>query len=594
MNIFSCYVSRNEPTENSLSTSNTNHSIRNFTYNENFIQISLPKEYADVKEIKSAGEKHILYVKGNIYSIQNSQEVLNFSEETLLNKIIAEGTGVIRSLEGAFSLIYLDLEHGHCFFARDTFGLKPLYYSSGTDYFYCTSTMRVNCDTQKIDKDHLATLLQLRFLPAPLTLVADYKKVVPAEILKIDLNGVKLNINSLNTPSKTILEKNVVNKSLLDQYGELIAQAIEKQLPKNSTEKIGLFLSGGVDSALLAALLSKSASPLKAFTVGFEERFDENEVEDATEIAKRFGIEQFVTIVKFEDFLKTIEDCNKILEEPLGTTSVIPMYHLAALASQHVSIAFSGQGPDEMGGGYTKYQGELLAGMVPRAGISLFAKLLPPQVIKNEKLRRAFYALSETNDKLRYQKITTLFEPEEIRKLLGIKERCAETVIASRFKETVLKSSVSSVEKMMALDLRMSLADDLMAYTDSICGHFKIDCRAPYMDPKIVAFMEQIDRSEKIRFQKGKILHREFAATLIPSKVTTRKKKGFLSPTRIWFTEYNEYLEDLLLSSDFFTEIFNPLEVRHLFHQHKKGYNYEKQLFLLLSIFFWMKHRARN
>jgi len=551
-------------------------------------------------QIGSAWERYMLLLEGTVYNLADKSDHSHngceredaLTPRHILDILIEKGAQAIHFLEGSFSLIFVDFKENQCFLARDKFGLNPLFWSfqgkilrAGTtpDFF----------DHAQLNLENLATLLKLRFLPAPLALVASFSKIEPGEIIQIDLTtGLTRALTAAKLPKKTAPSS---DDSVFATYGELLSRAIMRQLPKNPEKKLGLFLSGGLDSSLLAAMLKKHAKvPFKAFTVGFDDRFDENEITEAKEIAEFFGIEHHVERMKFQDFLSTIEETAKILSEPSGTTSVIPMYHLAKLAATQAEVLFSGQGPDETGGGYTKYQGEYISSLVPRILISLGKALLPMSKIKNETVKRALYSLSERDDISRIVKIETLFDDEEIEKLLGRKEGKAVQVFKDRFKKMNVKSSATSVEKMMAIDTRLSLPDDLMAYTNNVCSHFGLDCRAPFMDADLVAFVEELKRKDKIAFRKGKIAHRKFAESLLPADVINRKKKGFLSPTKTWFSENNEQLRELLLTESFFTEVFNEKEVAKFIHLHQQGYNMEKQLFLLLSIYFWMKHRRSN
>lgn len=574
---------------------------KKITYRENVIVLKFPENEARIRFLESKCGKYVLLIDGTIYSITKPDEGPPASPDavsmnSILLNFITKGSGALKNMTGAFSLIFLNLDQGKCIFARDLFGLKTGFYSHQNSSFSFASTPLNLEGDLKIDKNQIATLLKLRFLPAPLSLFKNTFKMIPGQLITLDLN------RSISEPASSFFnyegrEQNSFfgsSSSNSEIYGELLVQAIERQLPKNKNDKIGVFLSGGLDSSVLAALLVKhSKVALNAFTVGFEDVYDENEIHEASEVAKLVGIKHSVTKIKFDDFLRTIELASKVLVEPLGTTSVIPMYHLAELAGSQMNVVFSGQGPDETGAGYKKYQGEWLSSYIPRDVIRVANRILPISKIKNESIRRSVYALSEKSDIKRFIKISTLFTDYEIEKLLNVTERESERVVSGRYVNISIKPSATSVEKMMAIDARMSLPDDLMAYTNTICRHFNLDCRAPFMDPDLVAFVESLERKEKISFRQGKITHRKFAETLLPDYIINRKKKGFLSPTNAWFRENSELLEEILLSCKNFISIFNEIELRRIIDLHKKGFNMEKQLFLLLSIYYYLKHNKQ-
>src|SRR5690606_12497778 len=146
----------------------------------------------------------------------------------------------------------------------------------------------------------------------------------------------------------------------------------------------------------------------------------------------------------------------------------------------------------------------------------------------------------------------------------------------------------TAVERMMAIDIRMNLADDLLLYTDKITMNFSLECRVPMLDTELVRFMEGLSAKEKLAFRKTKIIHKEYAKKVLPERIINRKKYAFQSPTKIWFKNYNDQIREMLLKPGIFTEIFNVDGLHKVLDDHLKGYNREKQIFLLLSIYYWL------
>ena len=301
------------------------------------------------------------------------------------------------------------------------------------------------------------------------------------------------------------------------------------------------------------------------------------------------GLDHFIKEINFENFLSILKETTRIIEEPIATTSVIPMYYLSELASEHVKVVLTGQGADEPLGGYQRYQGELISSRIPRGTLRLANKILPHLGLRNERLLRSFNALGEKDDVQRFLKVYSIFQQSEIMALLNVREEKAFDLV-SYFYNLHKGSKKLSVERMMAIDVRMNLADDLLLYTDKISMNFSLECRVPMLDLELVNFIESLPVNQRLAIGRTKIIHKEYARKILPESIVKRKKLGFQSPTQIWFKTYNDQIKEMLLSPSAFTEIFNTTAISALLDQHLKGFNKEKQIFLLLGIFYWLQN----
>lgn len=333
----------------------------------------------------------------------------------------------------------------------------------------------------------------------------------------------------------------------------------------------------------------KTAYKMKAFTIGFAGEHLEDETAEARETADILGLDFYAEKIDFHDFLSLFQECIKIIEEPLATTSIIPMYFLARLASRHVKVVLSGQGADESLGGYKRYQGEILAGYIPRFLIRLGGKTIS-RLIKNERLLRAGNALGEKEIIQRFVNIYSIFSDSEISSLLGSAPPAVNESINYFYDLLGCESKQHSVERMLALDLRMNLADDLLLYTDKITMNFALECRVPLLDVELIDYIESLPLSYRVKWGKTKIVHKYFARAHLPSRIISRSKKGFMSPTRIWFERHNDTIRELLTDRNSeFAKYINTKEVNKIIDQHQQGYNREKQIFLLLGLYYWME-----
>ena len=535
---------------------------------------------------------------GEVYnhlSLREKLPEINFKghsdTETILYYLIIYGITAVKDFNGIFAFSFLDIKNKKLYIARDQFGVKPVYYlHAGNEFIFSSEIRPINfLRTSDLDKDNLATLLRLRYIPSPNTLYANIKKIKPAHYIEISFNNDNFSVNEKSFVQKLPKTITINKNDAINEYAEKIEQAVKRQLM--SDVEVGILLSGGVDSAIVAAIAQKySSKPLKAFTIGFEGLYKEDEINDAKETANILGLEHLYTKIGFHSFLDIFKETTRIIEEPLATTSVIPMYYLAQLASKYVKVVLTGQGADEPLGGYRRYQGEIISGKIPRNLISASSKLVDKLGIKSEKIIRAAHSLGEKDDIKRFLNVYSVFTQSEIQQLLNFKEEQALEQIAYYYNALNCKSKKTPVERMMAIDTRMNLSDDLLLYTDKITMNFALECRVPILDTELIKYIESLPVHYRVLKGKTKIIHKEFAKKILPDKIINRTKKGFQSPTQTWFKQYNNEVKELLLKQGDFTEIFNKNEVSKILNQHLQGYNREKQIFLLLSIYYWMEN----
>lgn len=553
---------------------------------------------AGSQPMNSLSENSSIIFNGEIYNhleLRKDLENVTFrghsDTETIIEYIEKNGIDFVKNFNGIFAFAYLDKKNNKLYLVRDPFGVKPLYYYHNSNKILFSSEIRPikKSFDAILDKNNLATLLKLRYNPSPNTLHNNIYKLKPGHILTVDLNTDKLVVNEKSFVSEIPSTQKINFNEAVSLYGKNITEAVNRQLM--SDVEIGILLSGGVDSALVAGIAQKlSRKKLKAFTVGFEDVYEEDEIADAKETADILGLEHISVKINFNDFLKVFEETSRIVEEPLATTSVIPMYYLAKLASKYVKVVLTGQGADEPLGGYQKYQGELLSQKIPAVVFDIGQKLTNILNIKNEKIIRAVNSLGEKDDVMRFLNVYSIFSSQEIFKLINIKEQKSFDQINYFYQLLNCKKKKNSVERMMAIDTRMNLSDDLLLYTDKITMNYSLECRVPLLDVELVKFLESLPTNYKVKRGQSKIIHKQYAKQILPPQIINRKKKGFQSPTRIWFKKYSNQIEDLLLENkSVFSEIFNLDEVRKIIVQHQKGYNREKQIFLLLGIYYWLK-----
>lgn len=508
--------------------------------------------------------------------------------ETLLKHLAQHGVEGVKELNGIFSFAFLDKLNQKLFLVRDCFGVKPMYFHLTENIILFSSEIKpiTSLISTTLDKESLAQLLKLRYIPSEGTMNIEIKKLHPGHYLEYNLRTHKTEIK---TYIKPIVQKKEMTMNLaLHQYGDLFETAVQRQLIADVD--VGLLLSGGIDSALISYFAVRNSSyKIKSFTIGFMEEDESNELEDARKSSEILKTDHHEVRIDQSDFQQALETVIRIVEEPLGTTSSIPMYFLNKEVSKHVKVVLTGQGADEPLGGYNRYKAEYYRQYVPTFAF----KLLEPisVYIKNEKLRRFIYSSVENDVIKRFEKAYSLFSDKEISLLIGQKETKSYQNI-QYFYDLLGADNLSPVEAMMAVDMRMNLADDLLVYTDRVSMNFGIETRVPFLDLELIEFLESLPLKYKIRNGNGKFIHKEFAKMVLPSEIINRRKKGFQSPTNKWF---NQGLGDFILrimedNDSGFHQIFDKQQVLKVLAHHKNGFNQEKQLFLLLSLYFWFKN----
>lgn len=549
--------------------------------------------------ISDCGNYAIIF-NGEIYNHEEIRKTLkqlcfrgHSDTETILYALKENGIKVAKKFNGIFAFAFLDLVNQKLFIARDFFGVKPLYYSSTEKKFLFSSELRpieaLLKNKNTIDINNLSTLLRLKYLPSPHTLYENVFKVRPGHYIEINLLNEKL--NPIEQPLDFISRKSFSGnfKDAVFQYTDLIEASVKRQMM--SDVEIGIMLSGGVDSAIIAAILNKNSSyRIKAFTVGFNGNHASNEIKEAKETVKFLNLEHHIVNIDNIDFFDLFAQCVKIIEEPTGTASVIPFYYLSKLASEYVKVVLTGQGADEPLGGYFRYKEELLKQVIPSFVINPFCTAIRSWPTKNEKILRASMSLPIRNDVNRFDEACSIFSYKQIDSLIGYNNNRAIETIQYNYDLYNLKELPQSVSRMMKIDSRMNLVDDLLNYTDKLSMHFGLETRVPILDTELISFIESLPSSYKVNLFKTKLVHKEYAKKILPQTIINRKKKGFELPANEWFRNDIGFIGELLMNANSkFSVLFNRNEVNKILKLHKKGFNMQKQIFLLLNIYYWLE-----
>lgn len=581
--------------------------IKNLNVNSNSIQLFHHR--LSILDLTSNGNQPmtsydsngIITFNGEIYNHDELKQQMRDVEfkghsdtETLVNFCRMGCTGYSMSqLNGIFSFAYVDLELKKLYLVRDRFGVKPLYYYLYDNKVIFSSELRAIVDVigQSFSIGSITTTFELRHVPGAATLFKNIFKVEPGQIIEIDLkNELSFSKCYFADLPKKKRYGNETRKQLVSEYGRLLEQAVERQMLADV--EVGVFLSGGVDSSLVAAIAKSKAKTIKAFTVGFDDK-DLDERASAIETANYLKLDHYTCEVKFENFFKDFEHVINIVEEPIDGGSIFPMYTLSKLAASKVKVVLSGQGADEPLGGYTKYKALPMIDFLSKASIfhSLFR--FCSRHTSNQNLRRVLSSAGTSNNIYSYFEFNSLFGNYAMEKMMNKKygERISlryysalksfHDTLASKDFLPPLRSNLFTY-----LDTRTKLPETLLKYTDKITMHFGLECRVPMLDNDLVAFIESIPREHKFNFKKSKIIHKEFALEYLPLEMIHRKKLAFHGPSKGYIRKNSRDIREWMIKNDnkIFWDIFDKQQMVKLIDEHEKFASREKELILIISM----------
>ncbi len=531
-------------------------------------------------------------------------EFIGHSDTETLIELIAQTNDVekvAQKLNGFFAFAALDRQEGKLYLVRDPFGIKPLYYAkchdNSTDSFLFASEVRALKALGQVDgdlnEDALDTFLTLRYVPSPLTLWNGVKRLAPGHILSMNIASGHYESHKYITPQKDRFQGSM--DEAITAYEAVLKQAVGKQLL--SDVPIGLLLSGGIDSALVAAIARDAGHKLPCFTVGFGREHDECEISDAEETARVLGLPHHHVTVTPDMLQQAFPAILASVEEPLGTTSILPMWYLVQRAREDVTVVLTGQGTDEPWGGYRRYQVEMVRKMLPFAPIwKLLKGAVPSLDTRSETLERGLRTLSVNGTIDRFVEACALFPAQDRLQLTGRnRQKNQAHKLMGQWHQWLSSAGCEPAEEMMRMDTRMNLADDLLLYGDKISMASALEARVPMLDIDLVGFVESLPLSYRVALSRSKIVHKKMAESYLPTEIVHRKKKGFQVPFGAWSRGiWRDWVEAILLDRN--APHFSHMEysaVEKLWRQHlAQKPDRSRQMFALLMFAIWRSQHS--
>lgn len=535
-----------------------------------------------------ASKRYCIVFNGEIFNYRELRQELEaagvsfFSAsdtEVLLNLFVREKENCLNKLNGFFSFCIYDRQEQTFFLARDRYGIKPLLYLFDEDKFLFGSEMKAMIEygiDKEIDFQSLFTYLQLNYTPAPATIFTHVKKLLPGHYLKV---GRK----KLETHCYYTLPKKEANSQPLS-YGKAKAKLIE--LLEDSVQRrlisdvpLGAFLSGGVDSSVITALAAKHKPDLHTFSIGFKDEKFFDETHYANKVAKHFKTEHTVFSLTNNDLLAHVNEVLDYIDEPFADSSAINVFILSKETRKHAVVALSGDGADELLGGYNKHaafhriitkswQENLIGSLapiwksLPQSRNSLFSN-------RFRQLNRFAEGMKLTSQE-RYWQWAGYAQEDHVLKLFskGSIEKFNRQEYEKRKQELLhYIPEKESIRDILMTDMQLVLPNDMLTKVDLMSMAHGLEVRVPFLDYRLVNFIFSLPDDYKItRSIRKKILQDAFRDVL-PSELYNRPKKGFEVPLLKWFRkELKSLIMDDLLSEKSIREqgIFEYSEIEKL------------------------------
>ncbi|MEO1051656.1 MAG: asparagine synthase (glutamine-hydrolyzing) [Bacteroidota bacterium] len=550
-------------------------------YNDEFVGLGhrrlsiIDTSYHGNQPMWDASGRYCIVFNGEIYNYRELRKALEGKQvefrsqtdtEVLLYLFIHEGKACLERLNGFFAFAIYDKQEQSIFIARDRMGIKPLYYYQDEDKFLFASEMKsiIAYGLEKeIDFTSLYQYLQLNYITAPNTILKGVKKLPPGHWLKLVGNEVSVeSFYSIPYNRERLVSGDY--KAQQRRLSELLESAVQKRLVADVP--LGAFLSGGIDSSVIAALASKHKPDLHTFSIGYKDEKFFDETEYARLVAQKLNTEHTVFSLTNDDLFAHLFSILDYIDEPFADSSAIAVNILSMETRKHATVALSGDGADEMFAGYNKHAAALKVIQGGKAA-NMVKSLLPvwkrmpksrsnPLANKFRQLQRFAEGMHLTAPE-RYWRWASFVDEGVAARLLH--EKVVESVSFEEYywrKESLLQGIPESGEKISDLlyaDMQMVLPDDMLTKVDRMSMANSLEVRVPFLDHDVVNYVFSLPDEYKINGQIRKRILQDTFRQVLPERLYRRPKKGFEVPLLKWFRKElkgmitEDYLKDAFI-----------------------------------------------
>ncbi|WP_191567666.1 asparagine synthase (glutamine-hydrolyzing) [Metabacillus idriensis] len=568
-------------------------------YYDNFIQLGFRR--LSIIDLE-AGHQPLSYENGRYWIVFNG-EIYNFLElkkeligegfqfqthsdtEVLLALYSSKKEKMLDHLRGMFSFLIWDRQLNQLFGARDPFGIKPFYYlelSNKTIFASERKSIQLDYKYTHIREESLQHYLTFQYVPEPSTMSPDIKKLQPGHYF-------------IKNPGKPIVEKKYweprfhpIQSSEKTLEKELQAVLMDSvKIHMRSDVPVGSFLSGGIDSSFIVSLAQKINPAIKTFSVGFEDE-GYSEIDVAKQTAEALNVENIDYLIKPEEFINELPKIIWHLDDPLADPAAVPLYFVAREAKKHVKVVLSGEGADELFGGYNIYrepkdlQGFDRIPVSMKRALNFLVKTVPEGVRGKSLIERGCTPLED-----RYIGNAKIFKEADKKGILK--------TFSSEFDFKDITAPIyngiqdyDKVMKMQQIDIMTWLRGDILLKADKMTMAHSLELRVPFLDRKVFEIAAKIPTDLKIAGGTTKYILRRAAEGIVPPHILDRKKLGFPVPIRKWLKdELHDWTVEKITQSNI-DHILNKSEILNLLHQHCSGYkDNSRKLWTILVFIIW-------
>ena len=519
--------------------------------------------------------------------------------ETIVHLYEEHGPDFVRRLRGMFAIALWDKPRRRLVLARDRMGVKPLYYAHTPEGLAFASEVKALLagGLVRAELDPLGAELFLAhgFVPGPYTLFAGVRKLEPAALMVFEDGKIVDHRPYWNPweegPPREALAWEEEQERLMELLRESVRARMISDVP------LGVMLSGGLDSSLITALMAEQSSrPVQTFSIGFAED-QVSELGDAEMVAKRFGTDHHALVTSASEHVGLLDEAIWHLEGPIADVSCLGFILLSRLAREHVTVALSGQGADELLGGYRKHEIAAAAAMLQRAVPAPALRLAAAAArrpVRRSTFARGVLALSTDDPVERLLAMSRVLQPGEREELLSPEFRHpqAEAEIAGVVAQHLPPVAMSPLGETLHLDTRVALVDNMLLYFDKMSMAASLEVRVPFMDHDVVSFCSRLPDSRRVSRMRKKELLKRASRGLVDDYIIDKPKKGFFHEgLGAWLTHHRDDLvrETLLEGPALERGMYDRAVVLDLVERAKLDDKKASQrLFSLLALERWM------
>ncbi len=547
-----------------------------------------------------------LTFNGEIYNFRELREELtrlgyrftrDSDTEVLLRAYQHWGSEVVHQLRGMFAFAIWDVRNERLFLARDRFGEKPLFlHENGGGLFFASEVkalLRVPGIKAVVNKEAVWDYLAYRYVPGPKTLFNGIRKLMPATTVLWE-RGKLEEKRYWTAPDRAAGRFEQPQRDVVADFLARLDEAVKLQMV--SDVPFGAFLSGGLDSSTIVALMSRHNSMVKTFSVGFGED-SYSELAYAAEVARHFGTQHHEIVVNHRDIIERLPRLVAFRDAPVSEPSDIPIYLLAREAARSVKMVLTGEGSDEILGGYPKHIAErfapgyqLLPGYFRHRLVEPLARALP---YRFRRIKTAVTNLNIEDWRERYVRWFGALNRSERDRLSTLRLNGTRVIDAPPFDSD---PGGSALRRILYFDQSSWLPDNLLERGDRMTMAASIEARVPFLDHELAAFVSSLPDRYRVRGLRSKWILRQAGRELLPRRILTRPKMGFRVPVNEWFRgEMRDYVVEHLQSASSITRAyFDASVLDQVMAEHLNGrQNHEKLLWSLLNLEVWHRQYVR-